>query len=77
MAEISIRELYYGDDYNVALEVFKEFQENHTDKTDETIKLFLLTVKHSVLGALTLIENKDSISELQSEMEFFYGKELQ
>ncbi|MFI3326970.1 MAG: hypothetical protein R3Y35_12500 [Clostridia bacterium] len=77
MAKITIRELYYGDDYNVALEVFKEFQENNTDKTDETTRLFLLTVKHSVLGALKLIENKDSISELQSEMESFYGKEKQ
>ncbi|MFI3327275.1 MAG: hypothetical protein R3Y35_14060 [Clostridia bacterium] len=76
MAKISIEELYRGDTYDVNSETFKDFWCNYQNCEDETDTILLLTVKHTVLATLKLIKNRESISELETEMGSFYMEVL-
>ncbi|MFI3326334.1 MAG: hypothetical protein R3Y35_09195 [Clostridia bacterium] len=72
MAKISIEEFFRGDKYDVNSETFKDFWHNYQNCEDETDTILLLTVKHTVLATLKLIKNRESISELETEMGSFY-----
>ncbi|MFI3327176.1 MAG: hypothetical protein R3Y35_13550 [Clostridia bacterium] len=76
MAKISIEELFRGDKYDVNSETFKDFWHNFQNCEDEVDMMFLLTVKHTVLATLKLIKNRESISELETEMDSFYMEVL-
>lgn len=70
--KLTLREFYYGDEYHVVGETFRDYWEHPEDRTDTATQILLLTVKHTVLATLKLVKNRDCISELESEMQSFF-----
>ena len=63
MAQLTIRELYYGDEYNVMGEVFKQMLLSHDRSMDEQTRLELEIVRQTIIAAEKMKTKGDCISD--------------
>lgn len=73
MTGYTIEEFYNSEKYNIHGESFGDFwlNQQNTDPRDEIHEVLMMTVKHTVLQTLNLIKNRDTISEIESELVSF------
>ena len=63
MAQITVKELYYGEKYNIMGEVFKRLLLSPDRSIDEQTRLELEIVRQTVIAIEKMKRNGDSISE--------------
>lgn len=75
MSQISVKELYYGDKYNVMGEVFKQMLLSHDRSIDEQTRLELEIVRQTIIATEKMKRNGDSISDIPEVESLFLCKE--
>lgn len=63
MAQLTIKELYYGDEYNVMGEVFKQMLLSHDRSMDEQTRLELEIVRQTIIAVEKMKTKGDCISD--------------
>lgn len=75
MAQLTIKELYYGDEYNVMGEVFKQMLLSHDRSMDEQTRLELEIVRQTIIAIEKMRINGDSISDITEVESLFLCEE--
>ena len=63
MAQLTIRELYYGDEYNVMGGIFKQMLLSHDRSMDEQTRLELEIVRQTIIAVEKMKIKGDCISD--------------
>lgn len=75
MAQLTVKELYYGDKYNVMGEVFKHMILSHDRSMDEQTRLELEIVRQTIVAIEKMRINGDSISDIPEVESLFLCEE--
>lgn len=75
MAQLTVKELYYGDKYNVMGEVFKKMLLSYDRSMDEQTRLELEIVRQTIIATKKMKTNGDSILDIPEVESLFLCKE--